>query len=125
MNKKPTLLVKVIAVFLLIIGIFSISVVGEISQLSSIHTLPRILDILFRTVGGILSLVAVVGLWKMRMYGYISALLASFSEILLRLFIFFPHVKPNVLLLKFTNILGIITFLLIIFYFYKNRRKFR
>lgn len=126
MKNKTTLGIKIIIVFLFIFLIPSIpTVLDELNQLTSINSLLRILDIIFRSFGAIFSIVAIAGLWMMKKYGYHFALFASIFQILLRFLIFVNGAKPNSLSYKFSDMIGIITFLLIIFYLLKNKEKFK
>jgi hypothetical protein len=132
MSKNFSFGITAIIIFFALIAFYStISILRELSSLSTIHSIFRIVDILLRSVGLISSVTAIVGLWRMKIYGYYAGVVSCCFEILLRLLIFVPGLKfpsqtyPAVdSLAKFANVLGIIIFVFVIYYLNKNRTRF-
>jgi len=125
MTGKPTNTIKVIIFYLIIIIIFSVvGVFQEISDFSSQHTTLRILDTLFRATGGIFSFIGLVGLLKMKKFGYTATLIACVLEIALRSLVYFPNAKVDSSDAHIIDLLAMIPFVLIFFYLYSNRKKF-
>ena len=132
MSKKRSFGITAIIILFALIAFYStISILRELNSLSTIHGIFRIVDILLRSVGLISSVIAIVGLWRIKVYGYYAGIVACCFEILLRLLVFIPGAKfpsqayPAVdSLSRFANILGIIIFIFVIYYLNKNRSRF-
>ena len=121
---KNNLGLKLISAFILITGLLAIyTVIGEILELDTISTPPRILDIVIRVLIVILSPIVAYGIWNTKGWSFIPFFFLIVLEIALRSLIFFsPHFTLEK---KMGYLIAIIVFIIIAIYVYTKRELFK